>query len=241
MLRRTLHKIVPPYTAFPLAFTGIMNLLAYTGSKWIQALFGLESRATDMTTAWDAAIPFDAVWIFPYLITFLFWFYLYTTVAKESPQAVYRLVTADFLGKVVCMIFFIVMPTTNVRPEVAGTGFVPFVVRFVYWIDGPSNLFPSLHCYIAWLGTRQILEAKRPRHSVLNGVLCVIGSLIVFASTLFTKQHVIADVVSGVALAEICFLIAKYTKLPNVPARINERLMTTKLWTFYESENWRNT
>lgn len=239
MLRRFLQKFVPTYALFPLAFTGLMNFLSYTGGKWIQTIFGL-NNALDMTTKWDEMIPFEPIWIFPYLVTFVFWFYLYTMVAKESPAAVCRLVTADFLGKVVCMIFFIAMPTTNVRPDVTGTGFVPFVVRFVYWIDAPSNLFPSLHCFIAWLGTRQILEAKRLRFPALNGVLCVIGSLIVFASTLFTKQHVIADVVSGVALAEICYLIAKYTKLPNVLASVNDRFMTTKLCRFYDSENWRD-
>lgn len=215
-----------------------MNLISYTGAKWIQSAFHIDN-ALDMTTKWDEMIPFEPLWIFPYLITFLFWFYLYTTVAKESPEAAYRLVAADFCGKAVCLIFFIAMPTTNVRPEVVGTGFVPFVVRFVYWIDAPRNLFPSLHCFIAWLGTRQILEAKKPRHMGLIRVLCVIGSLLVFASTLFTKQHVIADVVSGVTLAELCFLIAKYTKLPNLIRKGNERFMTTKLCRFYDTENWR--
>lgn len=240
MLRRTLKWFVPTYALFPLAFTGIMNLFAYTGAKWIQSIFHL-NNTIDMTTKWDEVIPFVPLWIFPYLITFAFWVYLYITVAKESPEAAYRLVAADFCGKLICMIFFIVMPTTNVRPEVVGTGFTPFVVRFVYWIDAPRNLFPSLHCYIAWLGTRQIFEAKKLRHRVLNGVLCTLGSLIVFASTLYTKQHVIADVLSGVALAEICFLIAKYTKLPNVLAKVNERFMTTKLCKFYDTENWRET
>ncbi len=240
MLRRTLKWFVPTYALFPLALTGIMNLIAYTGSKWIQSVFHL-NNAIDMTTKWDNAIPFTPIWILPYLITFAFWFYLYITVAKEGRQAVYRLVTADFCGKLVCMIIFIAMPTTNVRPEVVGTGFIPFVVRFVYWIDAPNNLFPSLHCFIAWLGTRQIFEAKKIRHGVLNGVLCAVGSLIVFASTLYTKQHVIADVISGVLLAELCYAIAKYTKLPNVLERVNERFMTTKLCRFYDTADWRNT
>lgn len=239
MLRRTLQKIVPTYALFPLAFTGIMNFFTYTGSKWFRTIFGLES-AIDMTIKWDAFFPFTPIWIFVYLGTFVFWIYLYTTVARESPEACYRLVTADFCCKVICLIFFIAMPTTNVRPEVTGTGFLPFVVRFVYWIDAPSNLFPSLHCLIAWLGTRQILEAKKPRFRVLNGVLCVIGSLLVFASTLYTKQHVIVDVFSGVAVAEIGFVIAKYTKLPDVIGRINERFMTTRLCKFYDTENWRS-
>ncbi|MBQ3356745.1 MAG: phosphatase PAP2 family protein [Oscillospiraceae bacterium] len=238
MLRRTLQRIVPTYALLPLAFTGLMNLVSYTGAKWIQSIFALDN-ALDMTAKWDMMIPFEPVWILPYLITFAFWFYLYTTIAKEGPEAAYRLVTADFLGKIVSMIIFIAMPTTNVRPEVAGTGFIPFVIRFVYWIDAPRNLFPSLHCYIAWLGTRQIFEARKLRHRGLNGVLCVIASLIVFASTLFTKQHVIADVISGVALAEICFVIAKYTKLPNVLKACNERFMRTKLCKFYDTENWR--
>lgn len=237
MLRRFLQKFVPTYAVLPLALTGLVNLLSYTGAKWIQSVFHLDNTL-DMTTKWDALIPFEPLWMLPYLITFLFWFYLYTTVAKEGPEATYRLVAADCCGKLVCLIFFVVMPTTNVRPEVVGDGFIPFVVRFVYWIDAPRNLFPSLHCFIAWLGTRQMLEAKRPRHRVLVSVLCVIGSLIVFASTLFTKQHVLADVASGVALAELCFMVAKYSKLPNVIGRMNERFMTTKLCRFYDTENW---
>jgi len=60
----------------------------------------------------------------------------------------------------------------------------------------------------------------------------VVGSLLVFASTLFTKQHVIVDVFSGVAVAEIGFVIAKYTKLPSVLGRLNEKFMNTKLCQF---------
>ncbi len=245
MLRRFLQRLVPTYAVLPLACTGIMNLLSFTGTKLFLYIFGLGTPIEQLPqwlTKGDALFPYTPVWAIAYIGSFAFWFYLYTTVAKESPEAAYRLVAADFCGKLVCLIFFIVLPTTIVRPEgeEIGTGFGAFLIRIIYWTDDPTNLFPSLHCFIAWLGTRYIFEAKKPRYRVLNSMLCVIGSLMVFASTLYTKQHVIVDVYAGVALAEICFLIGKYTKLPNLFRRMNEWFMGTKLCKFYDTEDWRN-
>lgn len=141
----------------------------------------------------------------------------------------YRLAAADFFAKLICFVFFIVLPTTNVRPSVEGGGFIPFVMRFIYWVDTPTNLFPSIHCFVAWLGTRYIYECKSLRHRALISALCTIGTLLVFASTLFTKQHVLPDVISGVAVAEIGWLVARFTKLPRLLERLNEKFMQTRL------------
>ncbi|MBQ6431732.1 MAG: phosphatase PAP2 family protein [Oscillospiraceae bacterium] len=245
MLRRTLQRVIPTYAVLPLAITGIMNLLSFSGTKLFLYIFGLGTPIDQLprwTTAGDALFPYTPIWAIAYIASFAFWFYLYTTVAKESPEAAYRLVAADFCGKLVCLICFIVVPSTLDRPtgDAIGTGFGPFLIRVIYWTDDPTNLFPSLHCFIAWLGTRYIFEAKKLRFRALNAVLCVIGSLMVFVSTLYTKQHVIVDVYSGVALAEICYLIGKYTKLPNLFRKLNEWFMTTKLCKFYDTENWRD-
>ena len=53
--------------------------------------------------------------------------------------------------------------------------------------------------------------------------LCVVGSILVFLSTLFTKQHVIYDVLGGIAVAEIGYLAARWTKLPVLFERLNDR------------------
>ena len=231
MLRRTLRKIIPTYAILPLLLTGLMNLLAYQGAKLVQLFTGY-AHALDMTTSLDRAMPFQPAWVLVYIGTFVFWIYQYTTVARESPSKAYRLATADFIAKLICLVFFIALPTTNVRPTVEGNGFIPFVMRFIYWVDTPTNLFPSIHCFVAWLGTRYIYECKSLRHRVLTGILCTIGTLLVFASTLFTKQHVLLDVVSGVAVAEIGWLVARFTKLPTVLERLNERFMKTRLCAF---------
>ncbi len=231
MIQRNLRKIIPTYAIFPLVMTGLMNLIAYQGAKFIQLFTGY-ADALDMTTAWDAAVPFEPAWVLVYVGTFVFWTFQYITVARESPALAYRLVAADFVAKILCLVFFVALPTTNVRPEVTGSGFIPFLMRFIYWIDTPTNLFPSAHCFVAWLGSRYIFECKRLKHRYLLGFVCVIGSLLVFASTMLTKQHVLADVIGGVAVAEIGWFVARFTNLPEVFGRINDKFMQTRLCKF---------
>ncbi len=237
LLRRTLHVMIPTYALLPLVFAFAMNMFAYFGSKLVHLIFGME--AIELTSKVDAYFPFTPVWSIVYILSVVYYAYVYIMVARDSPESAYLLIAADFIGKLVCMIIFIAMPTKNVRPEITGTDIFSNAARFIYWTDTPTNLFPSLHCFIAWMGARCLLDVKRPKHRFLVGAFGVIGALLIFASTLYTKQHVFPDVVSGFALAEICYVIAKYTNAPNVPRRINERFMETKLCKFYDSENWR--
>lgn len=230
MLRRTIGKIIPNYAILPLALTGINNVLAFNGGKLIQALTGL--APTDMTGIVDDLFPFRPIWILAYIGTFVFWTYQYITVARESREQAYRLVAGDALAKLICLLFFVFLPTTNVRPNAEGTGVFLFLTRFIYWADSPKNLFPSIHCFVAWLGTRQMFEAKKIHPKALICILCVIGSILVFLSTMHTKQHVFYDVLGGIAVAEIGFAAAKYTKLPNLFERLNNRFLFSKLYAF---------
>lgn len=52
----------------------------------------------------------------------------------------YRFLTADYLSRIVCGIFFVFLPTTLVRPEITGTGFWDQALRFVYSIDQSGKL-----------------------------------------------------------------------------------------------------
>lgn len=228
LFRRTLRRVIPAYASFPLLLTGLMNLFAYQGAKLVQLIF-LSQEMLDMTTALDRRFPFAPVWVLAYVGTFVFWFYQYTTVARESPEKACRLAAADAVAKLICLFFFVFVPTTNVRPTVEGSGFVPWLMRLIYWFDTPTNLFPSIHCFVAWLGTRFMYECRLPKHRALTNVLCTVGSLLVFLSTLFTKQHVLWDVVSGVAVAELGYWLSRLKSLTALVAKLNERFMKTRL------------
>ena len=90
-------------------------------------------------------------------------------------------------------------------PDVS-TAFMAWVQR----IDRPGNVFPSLH--VAQTSTLAfILYRDRPR---LGAFTIVLGALLAL-STLTTKQHFIADVISGYALA----FAARAFALRGLPAR----------------------
>lgn len=231
MFRRLLRRLIPTYAILPLCLTGLTNLLAYQGAKVFQWIFGVEN-AVDITSAFDAATPFAPAWVLVYIGTYLFWIYQYTTVAKESPQLACKLAVADGVAKLICLFFFIVFPTTNIRPAVDGSGIIPFLMRAIYFLDTPTNLFPSIHCFVAYMGTRYLFECKKLRHKALICTLCCTGTLLVFASTLFTKQHVLVDVLGGIAVSEIGWLVARFTKLPQKLEPLAEAFPKTKLGKF---------
>ncbi|MGN0518038.1 MAG: hypothetical protein ACI4II_04880 [Acutalibacteraceae bacterium] len=226
MIRRTYRRIIPIHAIFPLHLTLISFLISYYGSKFFNFLSSPQ-KMLDMTTAWDKLFPFCPEWAIIYIGAFFFWMYQYTMIARESPEKACKLATADFTAKIICFCFFIFMPTTNVRPNVDGDGFILGFMRLIYLIDSPNNLFPSMHCFVSWLGTRYMYECKLIKHRFLICTLCTVGTILVFVSTLLVRQHVILDVISGVAVAEIGYLIARFTKLPQVISALNERFMKT--------------
>lgn len=232
MLKKIMRRLFPDYAILPLISTGVMNIVAYQGAKLFQLAAGT-ANATDMTTAWDAALPFLPIWVLPYIGTFFFWTYQNIRVAQESPEKACRLAVADITAKLICLICFLAVPTTNVRPTVEGSGAIAFLMRFIYWIDTPTNLFPSIHCFVAWLGTRFLYDCQTlGRKKVPVCALCTLGSLAVFLSTLFTRQHVLADVLGGIAVAEIGYWVSRIRPLTAAYGRLNDRFQRSRLGRF---------
>ena len=141
-------------------------------------------------------------------------------------------VIIDMIGKLICLVFFLTFPTTNVRPEVNGTGLTPFLMKAVYTLDTPTNLFPSIHCFIAWLGSRYIFTSRNLKKKRLHCAIALLGSLLVFASTLYTKQHVIWDVFGAVIVAEIAIFLSHILPIPTMITKWNRKFMTTSLCKF---------
>lgn len=154
----------------------------------------------------DRLIPFLPWTVSIYFACFLFWGVSYVLCTIQEDRLAYRFFLADFLCKVVCLVFFLLLPTTNVRPEITGTGFWDQVMRFLYWVDAPANLFPSIHCMVSWLC--YIGARNDPRLPVWYRRFSCLFALAVFASTLTTKQHVLVDVVAGMLLAELGYWVA---------------------------------
>lgn len=191
-----------PECALTLGLALLCNVLVYYGAR----LLATSWHHTDMTTPIDELIPFLPWTISIYWGCYLFWGVNYGLSALQSRAERNRFFCADILARLVCFVFFLLLPTTNIRPEVTGVTVWDELMRTLYSIDAADNLFPSIHClasWICWIGVRRRTDIPAVyRHASL------LIALLVCASTVTTKQHVIVDVFGGILLAEICYLIA---------------------------------
>jgi len=177
----------------PLAAVLWNQAVYYSGS-----LIARDFQHHNWTTALDRATPFLPWTVSVYFFCYLFWAIAYILYARQEKREAYRFFFADFLAKAVCLVCFILLPTTNIRPSVTGEGLWNVAMRFLYRIDAPVNLFPSIHCLVSWLcwaGVRNQRNLPRWYRWFSFGLAAA-----VCVSTLTTKQHVIWDVAGGVTI-----------------------------------------
>ncbi len=159
----------------------------------------------DLTTGFDRAVPFLPWTILIYWGCYLFWAVNYSIGVKYDKGNGLRFIMAHVIGEVVCFFAFVLYPTTMIRPEVTGSTVFDLLMKMTYQVDSADNLLPSIHCFVSWL----CWIAVR-RHDRIPGwyrYLSLIIALAVCISTLTVKQHVVADVVTGILLAEISYVI----------------------------------
>ena len=171
----------------------------------------------------DSLVPFLPWMISIYMGCLVFWFFLYRRVARLPREKADRFFCASLLAKAVCFLFFVIYPTTLVRPEVNGAGLWNACLRFMYRIDEADNLFPSLHCMIAWLcwigvrGNREVSLTWRIAAFLMAVAVCV--------STLAIRQHVLVDVFGGILLSELCYALAALPSLRGLYTALADSLI----------------
>lgn len=212
------EKIIPRYAFFSLIFCFIFNSCIYTGTQILMK----NAKHYNLTTAFDSSVPFIPAWVIVYIASFVFWAVNYILITHEGYEDWFKFATGDYISRIICLIFFILFPTTNIRPEIIGNNITDNIMRFIYIVDPATNLFPSIHCLVSWLSYIGI----RGRKNIpwwYRGFSCIF-SIMVFASTQFTKQHYIVDVILGVIIAELCLYIGKHTQLYKKISKIFNRI-----------------
>ena len=158
------------------------------------------------STALDRAIPLIPWTVCIYFGCYAFWA-LHYCLCAAVPLRARRFFTADFIAKGVCFVFFVGLPTTMARPDVQGLNVWESLVRALYILDAPVNLFPSIHCLNSWLCWASARDIPAFSHGYKAFALC--AAVAVCVSTLTLRQHVLLDVAGGILLAEVCWRLAK--------------------------------
>lgn len=172
------------------------NLFVYYGSRIIAHDF----KHYNIALAIDKKIPFISWMITIYFGCYISWAINYILCVKEENK---RFIIAHFIGETICFLFFVFFPTTMDRPVVSDG-----LVSFMYKVDSPDNLFPSLHCFISflcYLGVRDIENI-----SIKYKYFTLFLAILVCISTLTVKQHVLADVFAGVILAIFSYYLGRF-------------------------------
>lgn len=163
----------------------------------------LAARAGDagvICAEWERRIPFVPAAIVPYWSIDLLFFlapFLLTTRRALRTHAV-RIVAATLASGV----FFLVFPLTFAWPRPPVDGALGALFGALDTMDDPHNLFPSLH--VAYATILWPVFATLRRKGRLFFQACLVLTV---ASTLFTWQHHVADLVGGFALGSLCLLL----------------------------------
>ena len=196
-IRRLVPGFAPPAIALVLA----VNCMVYYGARLIN-----EGRPhISMWTSLDAMVPFLPAFSFFYVLAYVQWAAGYLLMAHEGRPFALHWYACDILAKLLAGVCFLLVPTMLIRPEVTGSSPAQLLVRHLYRIDAPDNLFPSIHCLESWICLRSAWQMKKMPSGYR--VLSLIMTILVFASTVCIRQHVLVDIPGGILAVEIGVMI----------------------------------
>lgn len=156
--KRIFCTLLPPVMAFT------VNCMVYWGAP----LFTVGRTAYNLSGNLDDLVPFLPPFIVVYFGCYIFWVINYLLISAQGDEHRYRFFTADICSRLVCLVIFVVFPTTNTRPELIGHDIWTQAVRALYQWDAPQNLFPIvsriggafLNTRISKLGIRPFVKSN---------------------------------------------------------------------------------
>jgi membrane-associated phospholipid phosphatase len=164
----------------------------------------------NIDNALERAIPFLpwTVWIY-----FSFFVFIGSTVFRVENHLFWRFVVSSTLAALIAWSIVLLLPISFDRPDPAliNNELYRQIFTFIHESDPSHITFPSLHVAVTWICT--FLLWNRPG----RGWRFALG-VAISLSTLFTKQHLISDVIGGVALAWFCvWFTGKYAGKMRLP------------------------
>lgn len=201
-----------PWAAAERVTSGISGGTLRRRATWAAALFALwgagyflianspvTRQAPDLATPLDGAIPFLGwtVWIYlaglPVIAAPLF-----ALRAEPAFHRAARSYTVVILASFACFAAFPVSSSSlreaavMARPD----SLIAWAVRALHGIDPPCNLFPSLHVSLSALSCWSMAEVRPGWRWAFTTMLTLMA-----VSVTTTKQHLVLDVLGGLALA----------------------------------------
>ena len=178
-----------------------------------------------MHTALDDMIPFEEIFIVPYLMWFL---YVAATVAFfffRNRDDYYRLCTFLFTGMTISLLVCTLFPNgTNFRPAIdPDKNIFCYLVSRLWSIDPCINVFPSIHVYNSVGVHLAVVNSERFGKDKKVKTISFILMFSIILSTMFIKQHSTFDVLTALLLSAVMYRVVYLRDTVKVTRRAAKR------------------
>ncbi len=178
--------------------------LLVVGGLWVHELIQVQSEPLFIVdNALERAIPFLpwTIWIY-----FSFFVFIGSTVFRVEQKLFWRFILSGTLAALIAWSFVLLLPVSFDRPDPAliDSDLYRRIYTLVHEADPSHITFPSLHVAVTWICTFLLWDQPGRSWRIALGVA-------ISLSTLTTKQHLVSDVIGGIALAWFSvWAVAKY-------------------------------
>lgn len=197
MARRTFLRLGPTILVLPL-INSLYFLLNHSSGK-----------VYDLTTWLDRSIPFIKYFALPYLLWYPVLMLTLIWLLWRQPRLYVITLFSCLLGLITSYSIFLIAQTTTPRPSITGSDLFSRIVETIYRVDNPYNSFPSIHVLVSFILILAMNRMKSLTTSPLITSLVQIMAVLIILSTLFIKQHTLADVAGGIVIGWILFILVE--------------------------------
>jgi membrane-associated phospholipid phosphatase len=158
----------------------------------------------DISTEFDQAMPLVPAFVIPYLSFIPIVFVFVPAMALRSSLVFRSYTLSVFVAQMILNVLYVLVPATVLRPTIESNDIFSTLLRDMVWqLDEPVNTFPSNHVTLSVIAILTLASLKLGRWWVLPlqlwlGLVCI--------STLLVYQHVVLDLIAGVAIGISVYL-----------------------------------
>jgi membrane-associated phospholipid phosphatase len=168
----------------------------------------LMRHGTQLSLPIDADIPLYPPAIVPYLIGTVLFVVLPILAAIYIKRGEFETYAISILiATIISYLVYLIFPTFVTRPEITSNDVFSRIIAILYQADRSYNAAPSGHTFYSVLSCLYICRWL-PRYKIIWVVLAAV----IIASTLFTRQHYVLDLVCGLALGVLAYFAGRFAQ-----------------------------
>ncbi|MBR9977514.1 MAG: phosphatase PAP2 family protein [Bacteroidetes bacterium] len=182
-------------------------LMVVCYAVWVPLYFLTGWIGTQRGAAFDPALQVDQLWpfvpeaVFVYLLAYIIVVALFF-IRRSAAFLDYAYLNFIIMNLLAFFMFALLPAAGPSRSDLPGE--VPAILAFMFELDVQWNAFPSLHVANPVLITLLSFR-ERGVDRVSIGLLAI--AVAISVSTLLVRQHYLLDVIGGIALAVVVFVV----------------------------------